>query len=484
MNITEEKIQSENRNSEIGNGAFLKKHGLLLLLFSVCVIRIVVWWHVSTLHPGRVLAADSNGYIEPAKALVQLGRFSVSPVYPDIPETVRTPGYPAFIATVFFLLGENAQAVILAQVLLSLGSLVLVYYIAIQLWDWRVGLLAMTFFAFDVLSTGYVFQLMSETLFTFYLLCMLTAGCVLFRQKSLISGSLALGFSLALATLTRPISYYFILPLIIGIVFLFMNQNICWRKISLVLIALIIPYLLLIGTWRVRNYCLTGHAYMSQIEGFGLLFYNGAGVLMARDSIPKEQARSIILGEDTRNIFELLAISHMAPEDGQPQAWKNQAMNIFRQHPFILIVNQFRWLPNTFYSAGDGELGAIFDRRVTSERTGPLSDLRRLSPLEYAHKWLIQNPAYFLIFLIGTGVLYIIYLGVFVYFWRWRQESAINYAVVGLSVGLVLYLTFLSGGTLAQYRYRVPLMPILALFAGRGFLLLWLAAKNAANKPA
>jgi len=482
MNISREKKQPQYTVNRIDRMAFPRKY-VFIFLFTICVIRVVIWWHATNISTGTFLQADSSGYIEPAKALVKFGRFSVSPVFPDIPETVRTPGYPAFIAAVFLVFGEKVQAVILGQVLLNLVSLVLVYYIAVQLWDWRAGLLAMMLFAFDVLSTGYVFQLMSETLFTFYLLCMLAAGCVLFRQKSLISSALVIGLSLALATLTRPISYYFILPLMFGVGFWLVTKKFCWCKISLVLIALILPYFLLIGTWKVRNYYLTGHAYMSQIEGFGLLFYNGAGVLMARDSISKEQARTAILEGDTRNVYELLAISHMTPRAGQPQVWTNLAMKIFWQHPLIFLFNQLKGVPNTFYSAGDGELGTIFDKRVTPERTGPLGDLRRLSPLEYAHKWLIKNPAYFLVFLIGTGVLYIIYFGVFVYFGRWRQESAINYGVVGLSVGLVIYLVMLTSGPFAQYRFRVPLMPILALFAGRGLSLLWPTGKNAAAKP-
>jgi len=470
MSAADERGQAGGPEPEAGNPWEPRRLRLfLLLLLFVSLAKTAVYWHSAVLPSATFLHADSSGYYEPAKALARLGLFSISPARPDIPETVRTPGYPGFIALAFLVCGENLRAVIFVQVLMSLGSLSLIYYLAARLWDSRAGLAAACLFAIDVLSAGYTFLVMSETLFTFLLICMLVAVYAFFRRRHQLGAALALGCLLGLATLTKPITSYFIAPLAAGLLIWLILRQVHWTRIALVLGIVAVPYIVLVGSWRAWNYHLTGHAYMSQIEGFNLLFYNAAGVIAQRNDISHRLAREQLL-DGRQDAYELLDHSHLRPADGMPDMWREKAIRVIRGDPMAFVLSQARGTLNVFWSAGDSELNTVLGRRETQ---GPLGDLRRrISPMEFARKWMMQRPAYFLVFAVGTLALYAVYLGIAVYLACVRREDTRNYAALGCFAGLILYLAVLSGGPVGQYRLRVPLMPVLALFAARGWSLL------------
>jgi 4-amino-4-deoxy-L-arabinose transferase-like glycosyltransferase len=470
MNAVDETGQARGSEPEAGGRWEPRRHLLfLLLLLLVSLAKIAIYWHSAALPSATFLHRDSSGYYEPANALVRLGRYSISPAHPEIPETVRTPGYPAFIATVFLACGESLRAVILVQLLMSLASLSLIYCLAARLWDPRAGLAAACLFAVDVLSAGYTFLVMSETLFTFLLICMLVAVYAFFRRRHQLWAASALGFLLGLATLTRPITSYFIAPLAAGLLMWLILGHVHWTRIALVLAIVAVPYVLLVGSWRARNYHLTGHAYMSQIEGFNLLFFNAAGVIAQRNDISHRLAREQLI-DGRQDAYGLLEHSHLRPADGMPEMWREKAIRVIQGDPIAFVLSQARGTVNVFWSAGDSELNTVLGRRETQ---GPLGDLRRrISLMEFVRKWMAQRPTYFLVFAIGTLGLYAVYSGIVVYFACVRREAAANYAALGCFAGLILYLAVLSGGPAGQYRFRVPLMPVLALFAGRGWSLL------------
>ena len=76
---------------------------------------------------------DQNGYMMLGETLAKTGRFTrypQSPVY--VPEVLRTPGYPAFVAGVTLLFGPGHMPVAIAQALVFAAIALLAY--AIGLW--------------------------------------------------------------------------------------------------------------------------------------------------------------------------------------------------------------------------------------------------------------------------------------------------------------------------------------------------------------
>ncbi|MFZ3333604.1 MAG: hypothetical protein WA197_23395 [Candidatus Acidiferrales bacterium] len=78
-------------------------------------------------------AGDTKFYEELARNWLDHGVYGLFVMGQLAPVDMRTPGYPAFLAAIYFLLGRGSRAVMLAQAFLDLGTCVLTALIAAQL---------------------------------------------------------------------------------------------------------------------------------------------------------------------------------------------------------------------------------------------------------------------------------------------------------------------------------------------------------------
>src|SRR5690349_15286717 len=89
--------------------------------------------------------SDQGGYRRLGLVLSQTGKFTRYPDEPRfVPEVIRTPVYPAFVAVVYRLFGESQLAVTLAQTGLFVLICVLVYRTAVLVAWQRTALVAAT----------------------------------------------------------------------------------------------------------------------------------------------------------------------------------------------------------------------------------------------------------------------------------------------------------------------------------------------------
>ncbi|MGC1168800.1 MAG: hypothetical protein WA886_07850, partial [Candidatus Acidiferrales bacterium] len=70
-------------------------------------------------------AGDTKFYEELARNWVEHGVYGLFVMGQLAPVDMRTPGYPAFLAAIYFLLGRGSRAVMLVQAFLDLGTCVL-----------------------------------------------------------------------------------------------------------------------------------------------------------------------------------------------------------------------------------------------------------------------------------------------------------------------------------------------------------------------
>lgn len=190
---------------------------LLTILAVTLVLRLSVSLYIQSFKPSRAFTSDSFSYLNSVRALLQLGKFAVSPEEPKKPQTMRTPGYPAFIALIYMIFGEKNLPVILIQILISLGTIAITYFIARKLWNSRVALASVALLSLDVNSFLYSQMLLTETLFTFLLVAAIAFGVwLILGKEGWKRYALLLGTFIALATLVRPVSYYLIFFIFIG----------------------------------------------------------------------------------------------------------------------------------------------------------------------------------------------------------------------------------------------------------------------------
>lgn len=443
------------------------------ILVASLLVRLSVAILANANDPSAFLGGDSVGYENAAKALYRTGHFAYVPEEPQVPNIVRTPGYPAFIAIVYALVGENRVAVIALQVVLSVASAFLVYLIANKVCGSKVALLSLVLFSLDPNSFYLSLLLMSETLFTFIALLALLVGIdLIYKESRLQFHAVALGTLLGLGTLIRPIIYYF--PLLVSVGFVFFGLWSKWQPIRLARLIFVfsLPYLILIGSWQMRNYLVAGTTEISSVAGQNLLFYHGANIIARRDGISIEEARQRI-NDSVRH------------KEFTPATWndysKKVGITLIMQYPLFFVEGQLRGAALLFGSPGVSGFATMIgvQNKSDTEQGDPvLLDLRNLSPSEYVIRWLLGNPMRFGITAYGVFYLMWIYGGLIAcglkkvrgfatsISARWNQH---RWPVLFMW-GYVVYLLLLSPGIGSESRFRVPMIPVLVLFSAVGIL--------------
>lgn len=435
---------------------------LLIILTISFVPKLILWQNIHVSDPSRFMTRDSTDYHNSAVSLVRTGNFSVSSKFPRIPETIRTPGYPAFLATVYAIFSEQPSAGILVQLFISLGTIVLTYGIAREIWGVRIALLAATILVADIVSFSYSLLLLSETLFTFFI-CLTISSCLCFAHKDQKNAyAFITGFFLAIATVVRPIAYY----LIFCITFLFLcraiTQGLKWRQIFVLSLSIILPFVLVVGGWQLRNYYLTGSAEFSHIVGINMLFYRGAGVLALREDISLEEAGDILAGGPKKDLIQK---ARLQPEKHLGEIMKKQGMAFIIKHPFLYLKVVLRGVLSTLIGSGEHRFFRLLG--IPTGKTGPLGDFVRLSPKEYVGMWIFQKPLNFFTFLLAILYLGTIYAGNV--YWLRSSLKVQNFRFIHILIFTVcFYLLLISAGPEAGSRFRLPIMPFLSIYAAYG----------------
>ena len=432
------------------------RKGLFGLLAISLVLKLAIWWVVAASDPSRFFAGDSVSYHNSARALVEAGAFAVSPEQPETPQTLRTPGYPAFLAAVYALFGPRPAPAIVAQILLSLATIALVWKLAAERWSARTAAPAACLMTLDLASFGHSLYLLSETLFTF-LLCGVLYSAQHFARGSQHRWVFGLGLGLALATLVRPVAYYLVLPLVAWIAIAAWRPERAWRRAAAACALFALPWTLLIGGWHLRNAQKTGIPIFCSIEGLNLLYYRGAGIMALRDGIDIGEARKR-LGQGRYQ--ELHPETRGWSPERLSQRYQKEGLALMLGHPLLFAQLEARGLAATFLGTGEHTVARLLG--IPLPTTGPLGDLRRLDLKTYVERWLLGRPLSLLIFALALGYLLILYTGAA----RWLLFRAREITLWDLCAwGIFLYLALISAGPEAYHRFRVPLTPILCLYA-------------------
>ena len=187
-----------------------------------------------------------------------------------LPSDERAPGYPAFLAGIYFLAGPSRKAVMLAQAFLDLGTCVLAARIASRLAAdapeaarTRVAIAALWLTALCPFTANYAAVPMTEVLATFFttlalLIFLSPAGMAvdrIFTDRDLVRSAaiwFAGGLVVGLGTLVRPETPLLLVAVLI--VFWLRNRRPAnWRKLTLATLWVIVGLLLPLAPWAARN---------------------------------------------------------------------------------------------------------------------------------------------------------------------------------------------------------------------------------------
>jgi len=436
---------------------------LLGILFFTFCIRILIF-NQSLNYQNHYLTGDTQSYHDTALSWINTGSFSLSLDHIDIPETVRTPGYPCFLGIIYKVFGEGYRPVILVQIFLSLLCIYFIYLIGTLLFDHKTGLISAFLFSLDPLSISMNYKILSETLFLFFMIIFIFTGILWLKNPFLKFLPFITGTILAFLTLVRPITYYLPPLIFIGIILWYARNNYPVRKWINQALLFILPIFILLGGWQYRNFIYGNNSSLSQIGGINMLYFRGASIIAEKENLTLEEARKRLIDNQLGNPW---TYAGMHPEKNLNKKWENAGINIMVQHPILSLKMICRGIFYTLFSPGDGYLCNTLGIGVVGK--GPLWGLFNSDIKTFMNNWFIQNTLYLFIFIFACTFLFVIYSGLLLWIYNSFIINRINW-YDGFLWGILFYFLIVSAGPESYFRFRQPMMPILIIYAVSGWM--------------
>lgn len=401
----------------------------------------------STFQEEELLYRDAIRYHVMAIELIEQGAFGEF-------SQARTPIYPIFISAIYSVFGQHPWVVLLFQIFISIGSILLVYKIARLWFNEKIALLAAGLMAIDPYGILYTQNLLTETIFVFLLLLGIYCALKLYHEQKLTLGVLS-GIILALATLTRPISFYF--PLILLFIFILAPQLKLRKRIGLISLFGLL-YLGGIGVWCLHNYQQYGHFKISSNTPRGLLTIaariesrqTGGDVIEIR-----EQHQTTLLQQAGTTDFNSFQAAEYYQQYAQPYIRKN-----FSDFTALSIIG----LGNIYTGLSTNEFGKFLRWRKSelpynapSERnwTNKIQDFLR-----------VKSPAKIVLaFVIGPLLLALYWLFLIGAFRLLKDKQ---YFILATILMIIVFFTLISS-PIGSPRYRLPFMPFVMMTAAYGW---------------
>lgn len=227
---------------------------LILIVFSSLVqlsieplLNLVGMHFPNTFYqPGQVFFLDLYEYQQMAQSILDGKGF----LYEGVPTTMRSPGYPLFLAFIY-LWGSHESVIFVQCLLLSLSACLYAFLC------WRLSQKVWLAVLSGVLITLYApyqmmaFSLLADALFAFLLSLFLAVFCegLWWQKERQRTFFIAAAVILAMATLVRPITLF--LPAILYL--LGVKSRGYYRNVTL----LFVVYVLILLPWTFRNYQVT-----------------------------------------------------------------------------------------------------------------------------------------------------------------------------------------------------------------------------------
>jgi 4-amino-4-deoxy-L-arabinose transferase-like glycosyltransferase len=327
--------------------AWVRRHRLFFIALAVLALARAWWaWRIVSIDAWLVIFADSPGYLDPARALLEDGRFLRAPG--EEPMFARTPGYPLLIAALLAV-WDDLRWLSSAQALLSVIPVGIVYAIGHRLFgDGRWAWLAAGIVAVDPLQNVLATNVLSESWSTVSMALVALAGWRVFTRPPSAVGWLdagLLGLATAWATMVRPTTYY--LPILLAALVVWHVRPVPWRRAGALVLGLALPFLLVVGGWSARNHEAFGSWRLTSVDAINLYCYRGVEVEARASGRTVEEVRADFGCTGEVGGFDPDANcapwGACSPTDGQREgeyydAMASEGMRVLLRHPVETTV--------------------------------------------------------------------------------------------------------------------------------------------------
>ncbi len=435
--------------------------------FLVCVVavilRLMLLVYVAPYTPIKYYAnPDAYNYENIALNLVNHGVFSDEVHPPYVLDLHRTPLYPVFLAAIYRLSESSRTAAVLIQLLLGSLTVGLTYLFSrALLQSHQIALFASLILALDPLTIMYANLLMTETLFTFFLVAG-SMTLVKYLHSDRLLWLLLSAVMYASAVLTRPIGQFLPLALIPLIVFAARPEQRWGALLRGLLFASI--SLALIFVWVFRNHQVAGIWLISDIGEYNLAYYSARTVLEVAEDVSKEEATTKI---DT--MIKARDHSEILSPAARVKLERQTALQVFKQYPLPTMKVYLDSILQFLINPG---LDNICAQLSHAENVEGCKVTKSISNPNFIEKMRLKfgnmDNIQLVIAVWSVFFLFTIYalsaVGIYVLIKNRQWFELFNLFVI------IAYLILLSAGGQTTSRFRVPTIPYLSMLASVGLV--------------
>lgn len=218
--------------------------------------------------------SDQGGYKQLGAAMAKSGEFTRFPdASPFIPEVIRTPGYPAFVAVVYKLFGERTLPVAIAQAFVFALICVMVYAIGRRVAGERTATVA-AFMTALFPPLPYYGALVLTEVWTTFVLCLAFLVCLRAMQRDRFGDFILAGVLFSLTTIVRPAFVLLPFGLAIAMPLFVPSERSRARRLGQ-WGALFVAAALTLTPWFTYNYVYLGRFTLSPAGGIGRGLWEG-----------------------------------------------------------------------------------------------------------------------------------------------------------------------------------------------------------------
>lgn len=250
-------------------------------------------------------SVDAKAYDSIAMNLVSGNGYVENAAIPAVSDSAIGrvgPGYQFFLFIIYWLFGHSIQLVWILQAMLHIGSAILIFFIAKKLFGEQgeiIGCIASTLFVLFIDLIEMTAMIMTETLTVFLIILSMYLFIRYFDQPTN-KNVLFLGITIALSILTRPTALFFFLVVLIFALL---------KKYYVQALIITACAFFIVGPWTARNYITYGRFIPTTAAGgYDLWVGNNPaanGELNATPEITNYLADNGIVKTDEKGIKEV-----------------------------------------------------------------------------------------------------------------------------------------------------------------------------------
>jgi 4-amino-4-deoxy-L-arabinose transferase-like glycosyltransferase len=409
-----------------------------------------------------VYGSDSAGYVLIANNILEYGAFSYQDSEPYLPDSFRTPGYPALLAISKKVTGSFVPIIFL-QILFVLGTCTLLYLMGRSLFGEVVGYGAAFLYLLDPTTIFHTLVYLSDISFAFLFL-LATYLFFFWKPKKEFLVPLFSGLVLGASTLVRPISFY-IPPvfLFFGFLFSFLKgwSKKVWLDFAKSAFLFLVAYSIVVAPWLVRNKIDFGVAQISSVQSFNLFFYNVPEFLSFTHGNSPDFYRAILQKDagdlsntDSVSLVHSAQLQSIALRYIKAEPFAYAKFHLIKMAPFYLSSG----LKSFFVSYND-----MVGQQIFHTNEGNITNLLAAGKIHAFLSELAVQPFVAFEQIFWVALLFLCSCSFF---------EKKNRSYFFLFVTLALYFG-IATGPVAYARFRIPAEPFLLLLAGGGMLVLY-----------